>query len=58
MGVEVFFDVLDLLASHFGGRRRGKVEKKNFDFFSELSGSQMKEFGMGVHGFLSLERSC
>ena len=31
--MEAFFDVLDDLASHFGGRRRGKVEKKNFDFF-------------------------
>ena len=56
--MEAFFDVLDDLASHFGGRRRGKVEKKIFDFFSELSGSQMKEFGMGVRAFFSLKRSC
>ena len=31
--MEAFFDVLDLLASHFGGRRRGKSRKKNLNFF-------------------------
>ena len=31
--MEAFFDVLDLLASHFGGRRRGKKRKKNLNFF-------------------------
>jgi hypothetical protein len=54
MDWKAFFDVLDHLASHFGGRGRVKSWKKNFRFWI----SDFFEGGQGVPRSLKWAYAC